>query len=63
MVGSRKFWQTILGLVIYGILMVQNPHIDAFNLGLGIGSLLTPTAMANIFEHRYANGKGQRDVK
>lgn len=53
----RKFFLTLAGLIGYVLIMLVNANVDPMNLGLGIGFMLTPTAVANAFEHRYKSGK------
>lgn len=53
----RKFWLTMAGLIAFTLIMLSSETINPFNLGMGLGFLLTPTAVANLFEHKYKNGK------
>ena len=49
----RKFWLTFAGIVVFGVIMFHSPIIDPFNLGMGLGLLITPMAFANAAEHKY----------
>ena len=53
--GLRKWSLTVIGLLIYGgVVWFQSRTgivTDFLGLGLGIGFLLTPTVVGNIFEH------------
>lgn len=51
MKGLRKFLITIASLVTFTIVMLNGDGINPFNLGLGLGLLIAPTSIANIFEH------------
>ncbi len=53
----RKFWLTLVAIIIFGAIMLFNPTIDPMNLGLGLGFLLAPMAAANAMEHKFKNGK------
>lgn len=53
MEGNRKFIITALSLVVYGGILFFAPNIDPANLGLGLGFLIAPNAVGNIFEHKY----------
>ena len=53
----RKFWLTFTGLVSFTVIMIISQGIDPFNLGMGLGLLITPAAVANAFEHKFKNGK------
>ena len=50
--GNRKFYLAVLGIVSYTIIMITQT-VDPFNLGLGLGLMLSPSMMANAFEHKY----------
>jgi len=52
----RKFWLTLAALTSFTIVMIM-ASVDPFNLGLGLGALLSPTSIANAFEHKYNNKK------
>ena len=51
MQGLRKFFITMASLVTFAIVMLNGNDINPFNLGLGLGLLIAPTSIANIFEH------------
>lgn len=53
----RKFWITLAGLASFTAIMIVST-VDPFNLGLGLGMLITPTSIANALEHKYKNGTG-----
>ena len=55
--GWRKFIWGITGLVVFLFIMLKNPSIDPFSLGLGIGGLLASVAVPNLFEHFANKGK------
>jgi len=59
MKDMRKFYLTLASLIGYVTIALWNANVDPMALGLGIGFLLTPTAAANAFEHRYKNGKAE----
>ena len=49
---------TLGGMLLYGwVASVATAPIDYMNLGMGIGMLIAPGAVANIFEHKYVNSK------
>ena len=50
--GNRKFYLAVLGIVSYTTIMITQT-VDPFNLGLGLGLMLSPSMMANAFEHKY----------
>lgn len=50
--GIRKFLITISALIVFGVIMVSCDNINPFSLGMGIGMLITPTSIANIYEHK-----------
>ena len=49
MIGKRRFLLTLSGLLAYTLIMLINA-VDPFNLGLGIGLLLTPHAVSKFGE-------------
>ena len=51
MKGLRKFIISLVAIVVYGVILAKSPQIDPLGLGLGLGFLITPTAVANVFEH------------
>lgn len=51
MIGLRKFTLTVIGLASFTMLLMLHETIDPFWLGLGLGVLLSPQAIANVFEH------------
>lgn len=51
LVGLRKFILTVLGLLCFTVILFVHETVDPFWLGLGLALLLTPTAIANVFEH------------
>ncbi len=60
MKNMRKFILTLASLAIFALIMLKNPAIDPFNLGLGICFLLVPTSAANALEHKYKNRKKKK---
>jgi len=53
--GRKTIW-TIAALGSFLTIMIINPSIDPFNLGMGIGLMLSPTSVANAIEHKAKNG-------
>ena len=54
MIGLRKTILTLAGLIVFAFVCAKTDGpIDYMTLGLGIGMLLTPAAVGNIFEHKY----------
>ena len=52
----RKFWLTMAGILSFTLVMLLSKGtINPFNLGLGIGFLISPMAVSNSFEHKYSN--------
>ncbi len=53
--GRKTIW-TITALGSFLTIMIINPTIDPFQLGMGIGLILSPTSVANAIEHKAKNG-------
>jgi hypothetical protein len=58
MQSMRKFWLTLVGLGGFIAIILLHPQIDPISLGLGLGFLLSPMAVSNVYEHKYA-GSGK----
>ena len=56
MIGNRRFLLTLAGILSFTAVMLVNANIDPFNLGLGIGLLLTPQAVSK-FGEKYGEKK------
>ena len=54
--GYRKLAMTLCGMLLYGwVATVAKGPVDYMTLGMGIGMLIAPGAVANIFEHKYGS--------
>jgi hypothetical protein len=64
LIGLRKMIITLAALAAFTIIMINSngsaTPIDPFNLGFGIGLLLTPSSAAYIGAY-FANGKGRKE--
>ena len=50
MIGNRRFTLTLVGLLVFCAVLIVNPAVDPFTLGLGIAFLLTPQAVSKFGE-------------
>lgn len=54
-IGSRKFWLTFTGLIVYGVIqslaIFKGVDTQAFNTGLGIAGILAPSALSYVSEY------------
>ena len=49
-IGNRRFTLTLVGLLIFGAILIVNPQVEPLSLGIGIGFLLTPHAVSKFGE-------------
>ena len=48
--GWRRFLLSESAVIVFGVIMILKDSIDPFNLGLGIGIMLSPHAATKAFE-------------